>query len=141
MDLITRESAPRQSAETLNKNETRSDAISADMNRQSSKNTKSNSNHVDNTTENDKEMDDRVVGGSRSTSIRPSESESNDGDQDEEDVQKLLTDINSEAIVELKNEETDTALEALRRGEQMLEYITAEGREVDRNLIIVILYN
>ena len=141
MDLITRESAPRQSAETLTKNETRSDAVSADMNRQSSKNTKSNSNHIDNTTENDKEIDDRVVGGSRSTSIRPSESESNDGDQDEEDVQKLLTDINSEAIVELKNEETDTALEALRRGEQMLEYITAEGREVDRNLIIVILYN
>lgn len=56
-------------------------------------------------------------------------------------MQKLLTDINTEAIAELKNEETDTALEALRRGEQMLEYITAEGREVDRNLIIVILYN
>lgn len=53
----------------------------------------------------------------------------------------MLTDINNEAIAELKNEETDSALEALRRGEQMLEYITAEGREVDRNLIIVILYN
>lgn len=83
------------------------------------------------------------MGESRTSSGRPSESESqnDDGDQDEEDVQKLLTDINNEAITELKNEETDTALEALRRGEQMLEYITAEGREVDRNLIIVILYN
>ena len=114
------------------------------MNRQSSKNTKSNSNHIDNTTDDDKELEDgRVVGESRPSSIRPSESNSNaeEGDQDEENVQKLLTDINTEAIAELKNEETDTALEALRRGEQMLEYITAEGREVDRNLIIVILYN
>jgi hypothetical protein len=86
----------------------------------SSKNTKSNSQHIDNTTDDDKELEDgRVVGQSRTSSCRPSESESNadDVEQDEEDVQKLLTDINNEAIQELKNEETDTALEALRRGE------------------------
>ena len=41
----------------------------------------------------------------------------------------------------MKNEETETALDSLKRGEQMLEFITSEGREVDRNLIIVILYN
>lgn len=84
-----------------------------------------------------------VGGESRTSSGRPSDSASNEEehDKDEEDVQKLLTEINNEAITELKNEETDSALEALRRGEQMLEYITAEGREVDRNLIIVILYN
>ena len=62
-------------------------------------------------------------------------------DKDEEDVQKLLTEINNEAILDLKNEETETALDSLKRGEQMLEFITSEGREVDRNLIIVILYN
>ena len=69
-------------------------------------------------------------------------SESGDDlDKDEEDVQKLLTDINAEAIGDLKNEETETALDSLKRGEQMLEFLTSEGREVDRNLIIVILYN
>ncbi len=62
-------------------------------------------------------------------------------DKDEEDVQKLLTEINNEAILDLKNEETENALDSLKRGEQMLEFITSEGREVDRNLIIVILYN
>lgn len=70
----------------------------------------------------------------------PSDSE-DDIDKDEEDVQKLLTEINNEAILDLKNEETETALDSLKRGEQMLEFITSEGREVDRNLIIVILYN
>ena len=62
-------------------------------------------------------------------------------DKEEEDVQKLLTEINNDAILDLKNEETETALDQLKRGEQMLEFITSEGREVDRNLIIVILYN
>ena len=78
----------------------------------------------------------------------PEDEESNSGeeetdtlDKDEEDVQKLLTEINNEAIADLKNDETDTALDSLKRGEQMLEFITSEGREVDRNLIIVILYN
>ena len=70
----------------------------------------------------------------------PSDSE-DDIDKDEEDVQKLLTEINNEAILDLKNEETETALDSLKRGEQMLEFITSEGREVDRNLIIVVLYN
>ena len=70
----------------------------------------------------------------------PSDSDE-DIDKDEEDVQKLLTEINNEAILDLKNEETETALDSLKRGEQMLEFITSEGREVDRNLIIVILYN
>lgn len=35
----------------------------------------------------------------------------------------------------------ETALENLKRGEQILEQITAEGKDVDRNLIVVILYN
>ena len=66
---------------------------------------------------------------------------SEDGEKDEEDVQKQLTEYNNEAIQDLKAEETEQALEALKRGEQVLEFVTAEGREVDRNLIIVILYN
>lgn len=40
-----------------------------------------------------------------------------DIDKDEEDVQKLLTEINNEAILDLKNEETETALDSLKRGE------------------------
>ena len=32
-------------------------------------------------------------------------------------------------------------MECLKRGEQLLEAVTAEGKDVDRNLIIVVLYN
>lgn len=42
---------------------------------------------------------------------------------------------------DLKNDCADSALELLKRGEVLLEQLTAEGREVDRNLIIVFLYN
>ena len=41
----------------------------------------------------------------------------------------------------MKNEDNDNALECLKRGEQLLEAVTAEGKDVDRNLIIVVLYN
>jgi len=48
------------------------------MNRHSSKNTKSNSQNNENTTEYDKELEDgRIVNGSRTDSCRPSETESN----------------------------------------------------------------
>jgi hypothetical protein len=53
----------------------------------------------------------------------------------------MLTDINNMAISDLKNDETENALDSLKKGETMLENFTAEGKEVDRNLIIVILYN
>jgi len=53
----------------------------------------------------------------------------------------MLTDINNMAISDLKNDETEAALDSLKKGETMLENFTAEGKEVDRNLIIVILYN
>ena len=101
-----------------------------DSNHYSPEQTKINSRTVNNdTTDEDKEF---LAGHSRSESGRPSDSASGDEepDKDEEDVQKLLTDINNEAIAELKNEETDSALEALRRGEQMLDNIISEGREV-----------
>ena len=45
------------------------------------------------------------------------------------------------AIADLKNEDAESAIESLKRGENLLEQITTEGKEVDRNLIIVILYN
>ena len=53
----------------------------------------------------------------------------------------MLTDINNMAITDLKNDETENALDSLKKGETMLENFTAEGKEVDRNIIIVILYN
>ena len=46
----------------------------------------------------------------------PSDSE-DEMDKEEEDVQKLLTEINNDAILDLKNEETETALDQLKRGE------------------------
>lgn len=49
--------------------------------------------------------------------------------------------MNDTAIQALKNEDNENSLECLKRGEQLLEAVTAEGKDVDRNLIIVILYN
>lgn len=69
---------------------------------------------------------------------------------DEEDVQGMLTELNDTAIQALQKSDdpantagnnNEHALECLKRGEQLLEAITAEGKDVDRNLIIVILYN
>ena len=59
----------------------------------------------------------------------------------DEDIQSLLTELNDTAIQALKSEDNENALECLKRGEQLLEAVTAEGKDVDRNLIIVILYN
>lgn len=59
----------------------------------------------------------------------------------DEDIQHLLTELNDTAIQALKNEDNENSLECLKRGEQLLEAVTAEGKDVDRNLIIVILYN
>ena len=53
----------------------------------------------------------------------------------------MLTDINNMAVADLKIDETENALDCLKKGETMLENFTTEGKEVDRNLIIVVLYN
>lgn len=45
------------------------------------------------------------------------------------------------AVVSLKNEDTEAASESLKRCEQILENLTSEGRDVDRNQIIVVLHN
>lgn len=59
----------------------------------------------------------------------------------DEDIQQLLIELNDTAIQALRGEETDNALECLKRGEQLLEAVTSEGKEIDRNLIVVVLYN
>lgn len=68
----------------------------------------------------------------------------------DEDVQGLLTELNDTAIQALlrsddpantSSNNNEHALECLKRGEQLLEAVTAEGKDVDRNLIVVILYN
>ena len=41
----------------------------------------------------------------------------------------------------LKSDETELALEALKRAELLLEESTNEGHDVDRNMIIIVLYN
>lgn len=63
-------------------------------------------------------------------------------DENEEvNAQNALLELNKEAIAELRNEEADGALELLKRGEALLEQLTGEGLALDRNLIIVVLYN
>ena len=68
----------------------------------------------------------------------------------DEDVQGLLTELNDTAIQALLRSDdpanttsnnNEHALECLKRGEQLLEAVTAEGKDVDRNLIVVVLYN
>ena len=56
-------------------------------------------------------------------------------------LQNLLSEINETCIESLKNEETENALDCLKRAEQILEDYTNEGKDVDRNMIIIILYN
>jgi hypothetical protein len=41
----------------------------------------------------------------------------------------------------IHNDDTDGALELLKRAEGILEDRTNEGREVDRNLIVMTLFN
>ena len=56
-------------------------------------------------------------------------------------LQNLLNEINDTCIESLKNEETENALDCLKRAEQILEDYTNEGKDVDRNMIIIVLYN
>lgn len=53
----------------------------------------------------------------------------------------MLNEINETCIEQLKNEDADSALDTLKRAEQILEDFTNEGKDVDRNMIIVVLYN
>ena len=41
----------------------------------------------------------------------------------------------------MKNEESEQALDCLKKAESILEDHTNEGKDVDRNLIIIVLYN
>jgi hypothetical protein len=68
----------------------------------------------------------------------------------DEDIQAQLTELNDQAIQALLRSDdpattsgnnNEHALECLKRAEQQLEAVTAEGKDVDRNLIIVVLYN
>ena len=52
-----------------------------------------------------------------------------------------MNQINELFIEQLKNEETEQALETLKKAESILEDYTNEGKEVDRNMIIIVLYN
>lgn len=56
-------------------------------------------------------------------------------------LQSELIKLNELCISHLKAEETEQALEALKQAEIILEEHTNEGKDVDRNMIIVVLYN
>lgn len=56
-------------------------------------------------------------------------------------LQNLLNEINETCIEQLKSEDVESALECLKRAEQILEDFTNEGKDVDRNMIIIVLYN
>jgi hypothetical protein len=74
------------------------------------------------------------------------ESEEKTGDEEEDseskdEIPNLLKELNETAIFALNNDDNDNSLECLKRAEQLLEVITSEGKDVDRNMIIVVLYN
>jgi len=58
-----------------------------------------------------------------------------------EQLQQLLNEINDSCVEFLKNEDTDSALDQLKKAERILEDYTNDGKEVDRNMIIIVLYN
>ena len=53
----------------------------------------------------------------------------------------MLNTINDSCIASLKTEDTEQALEQLKKAESILEDYTNDGKEIDRNMIIIILYN
>ena len=53
----------------------------------------------------------------------------------------MLNTINDSCIASLKTEDTEQALEQLKKAESILEEYTNDGKEIDRNMIIIILYN
>lgn len=70
----------------------------------------------------------------------------NDADDDRsldslDKLQNILNEITDQCTESLKNEDTEQALESLKRAEQILEDYTNEGKDVDRNMIIIVLYN
>jgi len=52
-----------------------------------------------------------------------------------------LNEIINTCIEQLKSDDSEAALECLKRAEQILEDFTNEGKDVDRNMIIIVLYN
>ena len=73
---------------------------------------------------------------------RSSEDDEDNRSLDSHDkLQNLLNEINETCIESLKNEDADSALDTLKRAEQILEDFTNEGKDVDRNMIIIIFYN
>lgn len=58
-----------------------------------------------------------------------------------EDIQQQLKELNDSAVASLKDEDTESANDKLKRWEQILENLISEGRDVDRNQIIVVLHN
>ena len=89
---------------------------------------------------------EKVVKGPPSDDEDEGEEDDLDNDDDRslesiDKLQNLLNEINETCIESLKNEETENALDCLKRAEQILEDYTNEGKDVDRNMIIIILYN
>lgn len=52
-----------------------------------------------------------------------------------------MSTYNEQCLAHLKAEETEQALDSLKKAEMLLEEHTNEGRDVDRNMLIIILYN
>ena len=91
---------------------------------------------------NDKLHSDPISNKNQSDSEDDGDEEDESGSVDSIDkLQSILNEINDQGIEHLKNEETEQALESLKRAEQILEDYTNEGKDVDRNMIIIVLYN
>ncbi len=57
-----------------------------------------------------------------------------DGSKSQDDIPSLLKEFNEMGVTALKSQDdTDGALDALKRCEQFLENLTSDGKDVDRN--------
>ncbi|CAD8088982.1 unnamed protein product [Paramecium sonneborni] len=61
--------------------------------------------------------------------------------EDQEQFMQQINQLNEQGILKIKLQKYQEAMKLLQQSEQMLEYATSCGKQIDKDLIIVILYN
>ncbi|CAK83039.1 unnamed protein product (macronuclear) [Paramecium tetraurelia] len=61
--------------------------------------------------------------------------------ENQEQFMRQINQLNHQGVLKIKLQKYQEAMKLLQQSEQMLEYATSCGKQIDKNLIIVILYN
>ena len=71
----------------------------------------------------------------------PKEPNSVSGHTTKEEIPELIKELNETGILAICNDDPQSALECFKRAEQLLEILTSDGGDVERNTVLMILYN